>query len=310
MTKTISLILLFDFIAHLSPAQVNQFPFPMENAQWFTAMNSCNELSDFLFYTCQDTIVDGHTYTLLVKRYGDTFIPKPHGWLRREGEKVYYRVDMDSTENLLYNFALLAGDTARLVRRVQKIAGPSILKDLYFKVKTLDSVLVNGDWRKRWTFVCTDPLFCDDIWIEGIGSNFGPVDRIYCVENGNNIVHLNCLWLNLALEYRDPQADICAFLPMPDCPVLVEMTEPLASGISIFPNPFSEFLTVSFSREVSPSTNIHLFDILGNTIEIRSQKTDNTFHLECSNIPQGIYFLKIDNEEKSKRPQIFKVLAD
>lgn len=310
MTNKVCLYLLVNFTVHVCLAQGNTYPFPVANAQWFAQMNSCFESSSYSYFTCQDTLVNGFTYNRLTRWYWNNPFPKHHGWLRHEGKKVYYRRELDSTENLLYNFELQVGDTAHLIRLVQINFSAPVLTNLFFKVKKVDSVLVKGEWRKRWSFTCPDPPFCEENWIEGIGSNFGPTDRIVCYQGGPNIVQLGCMLINLIKEYSDPIVGICAYTTNSGCPVLSVMAEPLDLDISIFPNPFHESVTTLFSGGGLMSANVFLVDMLGKAVNVQTQQIENGIRLDCVNIPRGIYFLKVVYEDKFRKPQIFKVVAD
>ena len=75
----------------------------------------------------------------------------------------------------------------------------------------------------------------------------------------------------------------------------------------VFPNPFSDNLTVKFSsNDETRPLSIRLFDLLG-----RQQRTwkmmENEFQLSnLSDMPKGIYFLEISNGEKKSIQKVIK----
>lgn len=56
--------------------------------------------------------------------------------------------------------------------------------------------------------------------------------------------------------------------------------------------------------------NVFLVDIVGKTVNVQKQQIENGIRLDGANIPRGIYFLKVVYEDKFRKPQIFKVVAD
>ena len=84
------------------------------------------------------------------------------------------------------------------------------------------------------------------------------------------------------------------------------VTEGLSS-LSVFPNPVSSIAIVS-SNIGAPATQLTVYDALGHTVlmktELETQSNDRTqITLDCSNIPPGIYTIRIVSGEEARSVQ-------
>ena len=239
----------------------------------------------------------------------------PRGWLRRDGQKVFFREQLDTDELLLYDFGLTEGDTAKLARIVTHFGGnPSLMTELLFKIEKRDSLLLPNGWRKRWKAKCLNPNdlgYAEEIWLEGIGSTFGPVDRFICNLSGS-VGKVHCFWYNGQTEDVLLPYEGCLVEPIQDCLTTVNVAQPehAAFTVSIAPNPFSDYLNLSFSGEMPPDVSVRLLDMTGREMLLRQQRTGNSFQIERGNLPPGVYFLEMKNTPKPGMLQIFKVIAN
>ncbi len=66
----------------------------------------------------------------------------------------------------------------------------------------------------------------------------------------------------------------------------------------IFPNPFTNFTTISFSEEITldENTTFELYDILGNKVKTVDKIQENNFKLERGSLSNGIYIFKVNQE--------------
>jgi hypothetical protein len=69
------------------------------------------------------------------------------------------------------------------------------------------------------------------------------------------------------------------------------------SGISYFPNPFSENLTIT-SKNGFHSANLTLYNSLGEKVMEKSNSSGSQLNLSRNNLPAGIYFIRITDGEK------------
>ncbi len=72
----------------------------------------------------------------------------------------------------------------------------------------------------------------------------------------------------------------------------------LNNQISVFPNPASDLLTVSFEFSSPTSLTLTLIDVRGSVVKTIPLQTyfNSTFPIEISDLPKGIYYLKMNNE--------------
>lgn len=287
------LILLLSGCVFLS-AQIVDRPFPTENAYWQINLG-CIESFDRNTYTCGDTVLNGKKYAQLYTEFlfagNGTIIPR--GWIRRQDHQVYFRENLDSEEFLIYDFDLQQNDTVRLMRRVTDFADTSVvITDLLFEVETIDSVLLADGWRKRWRVNCQNFDLPQEIWIEGIGSTFGPVDRFNCFLGG--IAKVYCFWHNGQVEYTlFPQGSCGANFPTA-CLITVNTSQPMFRplNVAVSPNPFSDHLKVSFLDGIPTSAEIRLFDITGREDLFFHKKMILPFYLNAVAFHRGSIFWK------------------
>lgn len=296
-------------------AQNSNHPFPTENAYWKIQFG-CIEVFDRDAYTCGDTALNGQTYAQLYTAFlfaGSGFIG-PRGWLRHDGQKVFFREKLDTDEFLLYDFDLKEGDTAKLVRIISHFGDTaSLMTELAFKIEKQDSLLLPNGWRKRWKAKCLNPNesgYSEEIWLEGIGSTFGPVDRFICDLSGS-VGKVHCFWHNGQTEDVLLPYSGCLIEPVQDCLTTVPVANPVREGVvAVSPNPFSDYLNLSFSGETPPDVSVRLLDAMGREMLFRQQQTGNSFQIERGNLPPGVYFLEIENSANRRIKQVFKVVAN
>jgi hypothetical protein len=69
---------------------------------------------------------------------------------------------------------------------------------------------------------------------------------------------------------------------------------------ALFPNPVADNATVTLNSSESGAANLTLFDAVGKVVlhkQINIVPGDNTFQLEMSDLPQGLYILAIQSNE-------------
>jgi hypothetical protein len=72
--------------------------------------------------------------------------------------------------------------------------------------------------------------------------------------------------------------------------------------LKIYPIPAKNFITIELSSEIS--TNLNLFDVSGKLV--LDQNISESTELDISDLPQGVYFLKVSTDEKSGTYKIVK----
>lgn len=100
--------------------------------------------------------------------------------LREDSNKVFFRLlrpdlstEFGTTEHLLYDFGLELNDSIRLYQLWDFLSG------YFWKVKSIDSVLVGQKYKKRFLLMVNEsahyPAEGVQYWIEDIGSTSGPL---------------------------------------------------------------------------------------------------------------------------------------
>lgn len=312
MKKSTFVAVILSFSAGMLPAQIQNVLFPTENAYWQIQLG-CIEPYGRDTYFCEDSTLDGKTYTHLYTIFsfpgGES--SGSRGWMRRQGERVYYRNDLDAPEFLVYDFDLQTNDTVRLMRNVIDFSDTAkVLTDLLFKVENVDSVLLPAGWRKRWRLQCQNYFLPKEIWIAGMGATFGPVDRFTCDILGG-IAKVQCFWHNGQVVYTQFPQTTCNIQYPQECLVTVGASQPAGdfSRASISPNPFFDQLTVLFKGEIPRGISLKMFDLTGRECSIRYRQIGNSLQIDRGVLPPGIYFLNLESGGQGGRLVIGKVVA-
>lgn len=116
-----------------------------------------------------DTIFDNQNWKTIFRADDEDFTENliPHGFIRQEGETVYF-IDTNNTNHQLYNFDLIEGDS------VLYFEGLDMESD-YIYVDFIDSIIIDGAYKKQIHFEQSilPPYALSEIWIEDIGSIHG-----------------------------------------------------------------------------------------------------------------------------------------
>jgi len=73
--------------------------------------------------------------------------------------------------------------------------------------------------------------------------------------------------------------------------------ELLSSKVDIFPNPFSESISINFNSETYQNANIRILNLAGQTIHTQQGIFSNDLSIPTENWNNGIYFLHLQTEE-------------
>ena len=80
--------------------------------------------------------------------------------------------------------------------------------------------------------------------------------------------------------------------------------------LSVFPNPTSNVLDIEFEAQETAELNLILLDLSGTTISRKREKIKfgkNKFRVDCADLPNGIYFLKLVGSNEKQSIKITKV---
>lgn len=117
--------------------------------------------------------------------------------------------------------------------------------------------------------------------------------------NGNKVLFafrsVNHKGGNAYLDDFAVYSDIFAGIPEPD-----------ALGVSVYPNPFREGVTLSFAQS-GETVTLGLFDLSGRQVESLSRKgTDSFTFTPRADLPAGVYFLRVNVDSKQSVHKLVK----
>lgn len=143
--------------------------------------------------------------------------------------------------------------------------------------------LLNGEFRKSINFYSSNYK-----WIEGIGSEDGPlyIAVLYCDVDFN--AALNCFTENDTLKYKNTTFNSCYFSN-------VGFNENSKKLFYLSPNPSSEFIKINTNYALK-NASIHLKDLNGK--ELIYQQLNHSFEIDVSMLSNGFYILHLyENDE-------------
>jgi len=197
-------------------------------------------------------------------------------------QKVYY-TNVNGDEVLLYDFSLSEGDVFE-----------------YMLVTKVDSIqLLDGTYRKRIEF--EDGYYY--YWIEGIGSYMGGLlwTDWYFKKNIPE-AWLLCHYENDSLLYMNDEFDTCNFS------FIINNTETLNKSLipKIYPNPFSQKLSISFENPVFGEKHEIMIKALDGRV-VYKETLNSDISLDLSFLSKGIYLLVLINKDFQHTTKIIKL---
>lgn len=287
MKKLYSLIVLFLLSSATIKAQT-YVPF-IENSKIWSVANILYyyPIPGYRIITTQSyqfmndtTSWNGKTYQTL---YGTTSNPEQGNWnedfwygYREDNMKVYKSEIYSDVEELIYDFSLTVGDSVYV---------DSVYYSYNFThVISVDSVLINGSFRKRIQF--DDP---PEVWIEGMGSLQSPFNPIrWCMQMGAETLLL-CVNDSTGNLYMNPEYNNCYL------DTTITHQKEYGSGCSeviIRSNPMHESAVIYTGTNKTEFTSYNLYNSSG--LLVREEMIRNVeFTLYRRNLPAGIYLLQL-----------------
>lgn len=281
---------------------LSQNVFPDNNAVWKTLAATIAGGIETYVGLCGDTLIDGRFYNRMEQLTLDsafnvsdkTFL----GGVRSEGEVVYYFQEGEAEEVVLYDFGLEEGDSI-------------VLDPIYAFVpitRYVDSVRVlsiAGADRKVIYFEPGASFAPVEIWIEGIGSNFGPIYR--AIDPGFDYGWDLLCFLHGA-EYLNLTLIECFLPELNDCPIINSVPEKENLNFSIFPNPTFDKVFIESKNGSLNNLEINLFSLDGRLVGKYLNQNGEKIELDLSGQSCGIYFLEIKNKLNQDRLGFSKII--
>lgn len=274
----------------------NYVPFPTENVNWNVYyVGTCEERdpdTTLLRYAIHgDTTINEVEYKKLCLESGDTINPKIKavGGLREENKKVYYNgrtllAGTDGKEYLLYDFTKQIGDT---IKHNPQGWFFSVIFDI-------DSVLIDGAYRKRYEVDNHWYYHNPDHIIEGIGSvKNGLLGHISDITTcGTHYWEFICFKENGEVKYLNPSFNKC----FPGNLLMGANLTKADSQIRIYPNPTNQNLHIE--NNTNGNLSVKIIDINGRTIV--EQQLNEIKTIIKLNVQAGIYNVLITNKNGQK----------
>ena len=231
-----TLILLSGFIAKAQP----RFSFFPDNAQWtvYLETTDCDRPADrylLNYYVNGDTTINDTSYKkLMLETYGiGGSKVEAVGGLREDGEEVYFTGktfigSVQEKEVLLYDFSAVTGDTIRH-------SGSEYDMHWYSIVLKVDSLEIDGHYRKRMKVNNNWFYQNPDYWVEGIGSTLnGLLGHVSDIPTcGSHYWEHVCYSENGKSVYLNPSYTDC----YPDYLINSVKSGPSIQHVWIYPNP-------------------------------------------------------------------------
>ncbi|MBI2966804.1 MAG: T9SS type A sorting domain-containing protein [Bacteroidetes bacterium] len=292
MKTTLLILLTTWFTLTAVHGQTNVYhPFPDSNAVWNGTFNGglmgCWE--SYSYTINGDTLIGSFVYHKLYIPYVQTngicgliHIAGYNGCFRQDipDRKIYYIAPDDSTEDLLFNFNLQVGDTIYGFNRL----GCTQLTDT---ITLIDSTLIGTDYRKRWYFGASPEI---NAMIEGIGFYSGLLEGCAGGMLDAPSYMLNCFKQNGITIYPDTTTN-CQIVTS------VNSIDKLLSVVKIYPNPLSILTTLRLDKYLSDAS-LTVYNSFGQKVKQIKNITGQTVTLHRDNLPSGLYFIRLTQDNK------------
>lgn len=272
-------IVFISFLIMLSTASFAQLRY------FFPDSNACFSACEYKYWFNGDTTINGLKYKAVYMQYMDS-VPNIdranyYAAVREDtlAEKVYCFQAEDTMERLLYDFSLVEGDEASVYNYWPWKEEMPII------VESVDSILINGSYRKRIVLM----EYCDDIvwWIEGIGSTLGTFEPApYCIVDGGSILLL-CVHIDGELIYQY----------YPECYYYDTTTAERydMEPVSIYPTVTNDILNIEHSDFFDNGYKYSIYNILGK--QVADGKLDSAT-ISVTDLECGMYMIVLYKSDK------------
>lgn len=288
--KIIKLFFLFIFIQNSSIAQSNQF-FPSENASWECGVTGFAGIP-FPEYRalCGDTLINGKMYSKMYRIELDSMGNETsriyEAGTRLNLDQVFWIPSSLDQEEILYDFSLEAGQTFSYNTFFGNPNTITVASNTL--VNTLDGIT-----RRQIQFDN------GEIWLEGIGSNFGVIYRgiafvadfdpqAYCYKYDGQLV-----WMNPIIQ---PEPT-CEFTFEANCDEITSnenILKELSFNFECYPNPISDNSMIQiqgFEKLETPFLSIHNME--GQLVEKINGINEEKFIFSRKNLNAGVYVFEL-----------------
>jgi len=210
-----------------------------------------------------------------------------YGYIREDADKrVYYRINEEEPEHLLYALNLTIGDSADVAGLMDYHQNQFI--EMRYYVTAIDSFLIGNTFRKQLHLSMKHGAVLIDVesWIDSMGSLGDGMLHNWNGTTGGDGFTLLCFSENNVLLYQDPSYTTCYVVTG------IFPGQEEDAGITIFPNPASGEIILEISNG-SGITDIEITNITGRPrINACVPPGQNRSVINVSGLNPGIYLLK------------------
>jgi hypothetical protein len=253
----------------------------------------------FQYYSKGDTLINSSIYRkIFINEAQDTntcwspsYLPVPGyaGALRDDSlaNKTFFVFPNSTTDSLLYDYNLMVGDTIKGI--ISQYFNPYDTG----VVLTIDSVLISGQYRKRWNFSQDQEHGNSTFIIEGIGTSSGLLEPLYPYNLEWAVRYLICVKDSSRTYFTSNHYSKVG------CNLIYTGTPELnlLNNFSILPNPFSNEAKLKTDQELKNAT-VTIINTLGQQIKQIKNITGKEIKIHRENLSGGIYFLQLTQENK------------
>ncbi len=211
------------------------------------------------------------------------------GCIRVDGQKVWVIASGLTEEILLYDFGVQVGDTLHL----QFLEFDGVL-DYY--TESIEQIEIDGEMRKMIRFQTSYGI--PDVWIEGIGSIMGPLDRGFFVIDAQP--GLTCYLKDGTVIYKVEETQACE--SGLTCSIISSSEDvPHANAVKVFPNPADAAVWVE--SDVYGPIQVDIFAADGKLISKAEYPDGQMAQVNTKGLAPGIYLFRIagkDNPSSSR----------
>jgi len=227
-----------------------------------------------------DSIIDDTAYVKLYTTT-DEFLGKwqlDGLWRETNDMKIYTRDLFYQTEELLYDFSLVEGDTfnvgfatLKVDSVLTKLWGGKLRKHWY-----LYPVHAVGDTIREWN----KTLWIEDVgqinyFPSNVGTNYGSKLFLLCFDENNQQI------------YHNPEYNTCFYTSLNDIP------KP-EKGFKVYPNPVSGELFVQMNSPIGKPYTLELYSIKGELIRTECLEAGSMLcRIDTGSLRNGIYILRL-----------------
>ncbi len=290
------------------------YSFPSDSAYWNVGL-SCQVpfcppnamVQPYQTSQNADTILNGIVYHKLYdKTSGNTL----HSFYREANKRIYSKYPLgtifgnDTSEFILYDFNMVIGDSFVVKVPSSWIGSGPLSKQPVIYLTSTGTISVNSIAHKTYYFSynnCT-PCPINIQWIEGVGSSSGLFYNLNYKPWGSCLsypapynIYLLCFGRNY---YTYPYTSGGCVLSINENGILQES--------KIYPNPFTDFITIGNLTEKNDMT-VEIISLIGQKQNFIMEKQKSSIIVYTKEIPFGVYFLQIRSKEGFYSEKLLKI---